>query len=186
MTTAFDSLMERVKCGLRRECERRPSVIAIERETGSKRFAALREFYANANSEILQAQSNEWGIDPYEVDWLKVFTPIEYALWQDIRQEGLVMYPQYPVAGFFVDFANPRARVAIECDGAAYHTDAAKDSARDTKLRSFGWSVYRITGRDCKTDTDPETMQIGAARAFVRSICSRHTVSSKAFHGLVG
>jgi very-short-patch-repair endonuclease len=175
----FEDVMENVKKALLRSQERSPFIDVIERGTGFNRFAALREFYANANFEILSAREFEWGIDPYEIDWLKVFTPIEFSLWQDIRQEGLVMYPQYPVAGYFLDFANPMAKVAIECDGAAYHLDKAKDAARDAKLRSIGWSVYRITGRDCKTDFDSETNAPGVARKLIRQIASQHRVSSK-------
>lgn len=179
MTTVSDSLWANVKKAMLREQERSQFINDIERGTGFERFAALREFYANANFEIMGARSCEWGIDPYEVDWLSVFTPIEFSLWQDIRQEGLVMYPQYPVAGFFLDFANPQAMVAIECDGAAYHMDKAKDAARDAKLKAIGWTVYRITGRDCKTDFDEKTNQPGAARSLIRHIDARHSVSCK-------
>jgi hypothetical protein len=179
MTIVSESLWANVKKGILRSQERSQFIDTIENGTGFDRFAALREFYANANFEIMGARPGEWGIDPYEVDWLSVFTSIEYALWQDIRQECLVMYPQYPVAGFFIDFANPLAKVAIECDGAAYHLDKAKDEARDAKLKSLGWTVYRITGRDCKTDFDYDTNQPGVARKLIRYIAANHGVSSK-------
>lgn len=181
MMTVSDALWANVKKAILRSQERSRFVDQIECGSGFDRFAALREFYANANFEIMQARSFEWGIDPYEVDWLRVFTPIEFALWQDIRQEGLVMYPQYPVAGFFLDFANPLLKVAIECDGAAYHLDKAKDAARDAKLNSLGWVVYRISGRDCKTDFDAETNEPGAARLLVRRVAAQHDVSCKRF-----
>lgn len=138
------------------------------------RFDALRKFYALADSEILEAGASEWGIDAYEVDWIHVFTPIEYALWHDIRNHSCVMYPQYPVGRYFVDFANPVAKVAIECDGAAWHQDHEKDVQRQRDIEAMGWTVYRITGRDCKTDFNEETHEPGAASQFIKWITERH------------
>ena len=80
-------------------------------------------------------------------------TPIEAWLWGDIRCVGSVLYPQYPVGGFFVDFGNPVAKVAVECDGHDFHLDKAKDDRRDAALRALGWTVYRFTGSECKEDT---------------------------------
>lgn len=133
----------------------------------SVRFKALRRFYKLADSEIKRAGRAEWGIDPYEIDWLSVFTPIERALWHDIRAANAVLYPQYPAGRFFVDFGNPVAKVAVECDGAAYHTDKAKDEARDAELRGLGWTVYRLTGSQCIRDFDEEAMQKSAPRQLI-------------------
>jgi very-short-patch-repair endonuclease len=141
------------------------------------RLSALRQFYKLADEEIFEAGSEEWGIDPYEVDWIQVFTPIEYALWHDIRGAGCVFYPQYPVGRYFVDFANPVAKVAIECDGAKWHMDKEKDAERQREIESAGWVVYRITGSDCVTDFDEETMEISAARNFIDEIAFMYDVT---------
>ena len=45
----------------------------------------------------------------------------------------------------FLDFANPVAKVAIECDGREFH-DQRKDEERDARLSEIGWTVYRLTG----------------------------------------
>lgn len=140
------------------------------------RLSALRQFYKLADKEIHDAGSEEWGIDPYEVDWLHVFTPIEYALWHDIRSAGCVFYPQYPVGRYFVDFGNPVAKVAIECDGAKWHMDKEKDAARDKKLRDAGWSVYRISGSDCRDGVGMEHESQSKARAFLRNVSDRHSI----------
>lgn len=140
------------------------------------RRTCLRAFYRNAMDEISKAGSFEWGIDPYEVDWIQVFTPIESALWHDIRAENVVMYPQFPIQGYFADFANPVAGVCIECDGARWHADATKDAVRQRVIEQHGWIVYRITGRDCKTDSDVETGAPGVARQFIRQIAARHHI----------
>ena len=115
-------------------------------------WTAIRAHYRLYGKEILSSPKNEWAIDPYLWDnGMLRMTPIESALWADIRDAGAILYPQYPVLGFFVDFANPVAKIAIECDGAAYHLDREKDAARDDLLNSAGWRVYRISGRDCFT-----------------------------------
>ncbi|HVR48522.1 MAG TPA: DUF559 domain-containing protein [Pseudorhodoferax sp.] len=139
---------------------------------------ALRAHYARHAAEIEAEDSNEWAIDPYAWDrGVMTMTPAEQWLWHDIRSEDAVFYPQYPVGRHFVDFANPVAKVAIECDGAQWHTDQAKDAQRDGELRALGWKVYRITGPDCQTDTDAETGAPGAARDFIRRICERHRIA---------
>jgi hypothetical protein len=114
---------------------------------------AIKAFYEAHKSSIL-ASANEWGIDPYswESDAGVTFTHIEQAMWSDIRMEGAIFYPQYPVLGYFVDFANPVAKVIIECDGAEFHKDKQKDDIRDANLRKHGWTVYRFTGSQCMKD----------------------------------
>lgn len=138
---------------------------------------AIRRHYKKADVFILKKQKNEWAIDPYAWNGLIYLTPIEQALWCDIRQVGCVLYPQYPIAGFFVDYANPVAKVAIECDGKYWHLDAEKDEKRDKKLSDMGWTVYRITGSDCMTEQDDETGESGYAHRFVEGISAIHGIN---------
>jgi very-short-patch-repair endonuclease len=112
-------------------------------------WSKIKEFYESVEHLILDEDQNRYAIDHYSWESLGItMTPIERLMWADIRMIGIVMYPQYPVGGVFVDFANPKAKVAIECDGKDFH-DAVKDAARDKMLREIGWRVYRITGSDC-------------------------------------
>lgn len=176
MTDFGDALRAAIEL-IGKEASRAELVEAI-RPLATRR-QALRQFYKAALPDILAAGSAEWGIDLYEVDWLPVFSPIEAALWHDIRAEGLVMYPQFPVLGYFVDFGNPVAKVAIECDGAKWHQDAEADRARQAAIEAQGWTVHRISGRACKTDSDPETGAPGEARRFIQDIATRYPVSRK-------
>lgn len=137
-------------------------------------WEAALYFYKTETPKILAEKRNEWAIIPYAWEGLISMTPIEFWLWSDIRQANVVMYPQYPVGKFFVDFANPVAKVAIECDGKEFHKDKAKDAARDEELLSMGWTVYRISGKDCRTDFDEEKMEDGYARKFIDEIAERH------------
>jgi hypothetical protein len=115
-----------------------------------ERFRNIKANYRR-HQAMVDAEISDWfDDDPYEIgDWLSVFTPIEFAMWQHIRCKGLDLWPQLPVGRFFVDFGNPVAKVAIECDGAAYHQDKAKDAARDQELEAMGWTVIRVPGWQC-------------------------------------
>ena len=106
----------------------------------------IKRAYQQYEPDIMAAGPHS--IDPYILDWGPLFTPIEVMAWSDIRCTGTPLYPQYPVAGVFVDFGNPWAKVALELDGKAYHLDVEKDRARDARLLELGWHVYRVPGRE--------------------------------------
>lgn len=147
-----------------------------------ERQSAIRKFYADRAG--LLSDPNEWGIDAYEWERLTVYmTPIEAALWHDIREQNVVLYPQFPVGPYFVDFGNPAAKVAIECDGVRWHLDKQKDAARQRAIEAMGWTVYRITGRDCFTEPEETEDEYGnpvytssIAYRFVKSIAERHGI----------
>lgn len=139
---------------------------------------AIRTFYELWNPIILAERADEWAIDTYEWDnGMIQMTPIEFGLWQDIRLHSAILYPQYPVGRVFVDFANPVAKVAIECDGKEYHRDWRKDEARDDTLRAAGWKVYRIEGWECLTDFDEESRERGRGDLLIEAICQRHRIA---------
>ena len=75
-------------------------------------------------------------------------SPIEFELYEAMRREGLSPLPQFCVQGYYVDFAFPEIRLAVEADGAAYHRDARQqhDQKRDWILRRYGWRVMRFHG----------------------------------------
>jgi hypothetical protein len=91
-------------------------------------------------------------VAPYcsSIDWVSIFTPIEYDTWHSIRSHGgIPLYPQYPILKYFIDFANPFLKIGVECDGANFHLDKKKDNDRDFELKQAGWKIYRISGSDC-------------------------------------
>jgi very-short-patch-repair endonuclease len=63
---------------------------------------------------------------------------------------------EYKVGGFgwpiSVDIAYPPMRLAIEVDGVTHNDpkQQAKDRMRDQRLRSLGWSVFRISEEGCR------------------------------------
>jgi hypothetical protein len=138
----------------------------------------IHRFYAEWDLEILNAGRSEWADDDAYL-WDHVggitLTPIERALWSDIRSLDLVLYPQYPVGRFFVDSGNPVAKVAIECDGKQWH-DAARDALRDSRLREMGWTVYRFPGWECVTEQDAESGKSGSAYLRLKEIGELHRI----------
>lgn len=145
----------------------------------------IRAYYRHNEMAIHQAGASCWGIDPYAWDHdagIRM-SPIEAALWCDIRAVGVVLYPQYPVGRRFVDFGNPVAKVAIECDGAAWHVDAEADAQRQREIESKGWTVYRITGRDCNDDGKQPADDHGNVR-YLASVGYRMVQGIAEAHGI--
>jgi very-short-patch-repair endonuclease len=144
----------------------------------------IRDYYAANEADILSAQPGKWGVPINEVDWRSMFSPIESAMWDAIRMHGAILYPQYPVAGVFLDFGNPQAKVAVECDGFQWHMDRVKDCERDEKLRTLGWTVYRVSGSKCMTqtrfDTDDNEVELGYPVAMIRALIRMYPISGKA------
>lgn len=65
---------------------------------------------------------------------------------------------QYPLGRYRTDFAFPAIKLAIECDGQAWHSHPDKkaaDQARDAELARFGWTTVRFSEIDLK-ENQPE------------------------------
>lgn len=119
-----------------------------------EKFANIRRAYSQFQARVDVGLESWFEENQYAVgDWVLIFTPIEQEAWYHIRRAGLPLWPQLPVAGFFLDFGNPVAKVALECDGAGFH-DPKKDAARDRKLASLGWTIYRAPGWQCVRDVE--------------------------------
>lgn len=116
-----------------------------------REFDAIREAWKRHEPAILAACKKGRTVDPYFHQWQ--MTPIEEMAWNAIRGVGIPMYPQYPALRFFLDFADPRKRIALECDGKQWH-DVERDRKRDRLLSEHGWTVYRVTGADCMRPVD--------------------------------
>ncbi len=115
----------------------------------------IKSHYEYLTPYILKARDNRW-VDPYtSFNWNSIFSPIEESVWQDLRRFGQVpLYPQYPAGKYFLDFGNPKFKVALECDGKEWHLDKDKDAKRDIDLFKDGWHVFRITGAECYQITE--------------------------------
>jgi very-short-patch-repair endonuclease len=69
-----------------------------------------------------------------------------------LREAGITGWrTNYPVAGYKVDVGFPAARVAVETDGWAFHSDATAfqiDRKRQNAVALAGWQVLRFTWLD--------------------------------------
>jgi very-short-patch-repair endonuclease len=86
----------------------------------------------------------------------------ERALHRLLRRAGLRGWlPNYRLSiggrPYYVDLAFPAARIAVEIDGLAFHTDAERfqgDRHRQNDLVGAGWTVLRFTWWDLETRPD--------------------------------
>jgi very-short-patch-repair endonuclease len=75
-------------------------------------------------------------------------SPIEVQLYEAMRKDGLSPEPQLCIQGYYVDFAFADVKVAVEADGAEFHSGDRheRDQERDLVLKRAGWTVKRFYG----------------------------------------
>jgi very-short-patch-repair endonuclease len=116
------------------------------------KWGFLRQVYMENIADITQEASQDvkrWA-QVYYLDWPSLFSPIERTAWDSIRNLGhVVLYPQFPLFNYFIDFANPYLRIGLELDGQNYH-DPVKDKERDQMLAEYGWKIFRVTGSEAQ------------------------------------
>lgn len=79
----------------------------------------------------------------------KCESPIERRLYDALLYNGYDVSPQVRCGAFRIDLALIYYRIAIECDGKAYHSSPkqkAHDRKKDRYLRKNGWKVMRFSG----------------------------------------
>ncbi|MFQ3587681.1 MAG: AAA domain-containing protein, partial [Fimbriimonadaceae bacterium] len=89
-------------------------------------------------------------------------SPFEQSVYADLVRLGFSVTPQVPVGNHRIDLVveNRDARVALECDGDAYHQDAAADLARQLVLERCGWKFVRIRGSEYYRDAQKAIMRV--------------------------
>lgn len=130
-------------------------------------FEQIKQAYSENMGDVVESCEQGRWTDPYFYNWK--FTPIEQWAWNDIRRQKVPFYPQFPIAGFFVDFANPAKKLALEIDGRAFH-DSEKDLARDKKLALHGWKVKRFYIEQVKYEQDQPKYRSDSLREFLKGL----------------
>lgn len=107
----------------------------------------LRKQYEFYEKDILELRLTDvYSLWPH--DWMSYFSPIERNFFSWMRDRDMRgFWPQYPCGPYFMDFASPTKKICIELDGKAWHQDYTKDKVREDYIRSQGYRVYRLTGR---------------------------------------
>ncbi|MEH7119064.1 DUF559 domain-containing protein [Neobacillus vireti] len=87
---------------------------------------------------------------PVRSERIKCESPIERILYDALVFRGYAVTPQVPCGRYRIDLALMGPKIAIECDGKAYHSskkDKARDRRKDAYLKEHGWTVMRFSGR---------------------------------------
>ena len=87
-------------------------------------------------------------------------TNIEKMFREELENRGFVLgrdfAAQFPIKNSFIlDFAFPKQKIAIECDGDFYHSkpEARKrDGFKTYILMKRGWKVFRFLGSEISND----------------------------------
>ena len=85
--------------------------------------------------------------------------PGEERLRIALERVGILMVPQYPIAGRYLDLAIPSHKIDIEVDGQAWHLDRngcrkADDIHRDILMEALGWLVIRFLNYQVVNEID--------------------------------
>ncbi|RVP93283.1 endonuclease domain-containing protein [Sinorhizobium meliloti] len=87
---------------------------------------------------------------PVDPESMKVESPIERRLYDALKFRGELVKTQVPCGKYRIDIALPVYRIAIECDGKAYHStpsQKARDRRKNAYLKDNGWKVLRFSGK---------------------------------------
>lgn len=109
-------------------------------------------------------------------------SPFETEVIQALRELNYEVEPQVGTAGYFIDMAvrDPnkpgRYLLAIECDGAAYHSSRSardRDRLRQGVLEGLGWSFHRIWSTDWFRNRQLEISRVVAAIEVAKARAER-------------
>ncbi|WP_124726869.1 endonuclease domain-containing protein [Staphylospora marina] len=85
-------------------------------------------------------------------DWQRIKcsrSPIQIRLYDALKREGYKVLAEYETCGYQVDLVIKKYRLAIECDGMAYHSSEEqkkRDRKKTAVLTKHGWKVMRFKG----------------------------------------
>lgn len=104
--------------------------------------------------------------------------PFEQDIFDALSGKGVRLEPQWGVSGYKIDFAvrhptDGRFVLAIECDGASYHSSRSareRDRLRQEQLEEKGWMFHRIWSPDWFEHRDKE---ISRALDSIAAACQR-------------
>jgi very-short-patch-repair endonuclease len=94
-------------------------------------------------------------------------SPPERALWNILRAhrlEDVKFNRQVECGPYYIDFAQRRARLAIELDGESHGGREAYDAGRTAFLERRGWRVVRFTNAEAMGNAE------GVARAILLAL----------------
>ncbi len=160
----------------------------LELDAGAKHgVRALKNFLKYAETRQLEV-AHETGKD--------VDSPFEAQVISALRELDYKIEPQVGTAGYFIDMGvrDPdrpgRYLLAIECDGAAYHSSRSardRDRLRQGVLEGLGWTFHRIWSTDWFRNREQEISRVVDAIKASKAVLDREqkparTIASPAEH----
>lgn len=99
---------------------------------------------------VLQLKTKKYS---FEKEFRKCESPIEEKMMKALYENGYKPYAQIPCRGYRIDIAiyYKGKKIAIECDGKAFHSSNSQlkhDETKDRVLKKEKWRVLRITGSE--------------------------------------
>lgn len=106
-------------------------------------------FFSLLGGALILALKHDYSRPATDQNRDKCESPIERRLYDTLRNNGYVVTTQVQEGPYRIDIALRGAKIAIECDGKAYHSSPsqkAHDRKKDAYLRTQGWKVLRFPG----------------------------------------
>jgi very-short-patch-repair endonuclease len=128
---------------------------------GVKLLRLYLQYAASRGANLGDAALDKPALNPFEVD-----------VRDSLQAAGVGVLAQYGCSGYLIDFVakhptSPgRMVLAIECDGASYHSSATardRDRLRQDHLERLGWRFHRIWSSDWFNDKPAEVARAVAA-----------------------
>jgi len=128
---------------------------------GVKLLRLYLQYAASRGTNLGDAALDKPALNPFEVD-----------VRDSLQAAGLSVVAQYGCSGYLIDFVakhptSPgRMVLAIECDGASYHSSATardRDRLRQDHLERLGWRFHRIWSSEWFHDKPKEVARAVAA-----------------------
>jgi very-short-patch-repair endonuclease len=139
------------------------SSMDMDPEKGAEGVRLLRQYLQYAESRganLGEAALAKPQLNPFEID-----------VRDSLERAGVPVVAQWGCSGYFIDYVAKHPRdpgrlvLAIECDGAAYHSSSSardRDRLRQDHLERLGWRFHRIWSTDWFRD---KAKEIDAAKA---------------------
>ena len=93
-------------------------------------------------------------------------TQIEKLVREELTRRRLLVEKQYKLGSYWVDFAFPEHKIAIECDGKYWHSKeehVRKDRQREERIRKLGWMILRFKETEILNDVKNVGYEIESA-----------------------
>jgi very-short-patch-repair endonuclease len=129
---------------------------------GVQLLKAYLEYAASGGERLIQVEdAGEVGLNPFEADIRDV-----------LERHSIMTRPQFGASRYRIDLVamhpkkTGRPVLAIECDGASYHSSATardRDRLRQAHLQKLGWRFHRIWSTDWFYNREDEIQRVVAA-----------------------